>query len=69
MPLIAQKETIHVQPNMPFQYPSIKGKIILFLLDILDGGIGQRIMLALLDRLDKSSFNDWQGGQKWKMTM
>jgi hypothetical protein len=53
-PLLPKNKTIHVQPNMPFQHPCVKGKIILFLLDKLDGSIGQKILLALLDRLDKS---------------
>ncbi len=39
------------------------------MLDGLDGGIGQRTMLSLLDRLNRGSFNVWHGGQRWKMTM
>lgn len=48
---------------------NVKGKTMLSLLDRLDESIGQRIVLSLLDRLDISSFSDWHGGQRWKMTM
>ncbi len=36
----------------------VKGRTVLSLLDILDKGFEQRIMLPLLNRLDKNNFSN-----------
>lgn len=48
-------EILSVESSVMFR---VKGRTVLSLLDILDKGIEQRIMLSLLNRLDKNNFSN-----------